>query len=198
MATQDGSAAGRHGIIAFAVALGALMLAGIVLYVSLVLRPTPEPHLLRVDRDEILTVYTVDPQTMERGVSHYVYVPGDYDVAEKLAALAESLSRYQFHGLPIRILALESLEGDRIAVIDLGESDEVSDPRRSWKAGYFQGSTGGQVTTVTLRDTFLQRGYPGRWVDGVVFYYQERPMAEWDHVSLSGVFFRDETNREQE
>ncbi len=198
MDTDDGSTVRRRVVLALSVALGALMLAGVVLYVSLVTRPTPEPHLLQVNRDELLSVRTLDPQTMERRVSHYVYVPADYGLAEKLRVLAESVSRYQFQGLPVRLLEVEALEGRRIAVINLGEAEKVTDPRRSWKMGFFQGSTGGQVTTVTLRDSFLQRGYPGRWVDGVVFYYQERPIGEWDHVSLSGVLFRDETNGEQE
>jgi hypothetical protein len=140
----------------------------------------------------------MNPETMQRRIAHYVYVPASYGLAQKLRVLAESVSRHQFQGLPIRLLALESVDARQVAVIDLGESENVTDPRKSWKAGYFQGSTGGRITTVTLRDTFLQRSYPGRWVDGVVFYYQERPMGEWDHVSLSGVLFREQSIQEQE
>lgn len=52
---------------------------------------------------------------------------------------------------------------------------------------YFQGSYGGQHTAITLRETLLQPGYQGKWIDGIVFYYQGEPIEIWDHFNFSGI-----------
>ena len=62
----------------------------------------------------------------------------------------------------------------------------------TWRYLYFQGSTGGQFTSYSLRMTFLQPGYSGEWIDAVRFYYEGQPIREgdWTHLSLSGVINR--------
>jgi len=123
-------------------------------------------------------------------VEYYIAVRENLPVIEKLRVLASKLSRLRFSELPINVVRVETVKGKQVAVIDLREryqGDEVP----SWKGTYFQGSTGGGLTQISLY-TFLQEGYRGDWVDGVRFLYEGKPMAEgeWDHISLAGVCYR--------
>lgn len=48
------------------------------------------------------------------------------------------------------------------------------------------------MTAGTLIRTVLQEQYPGAWIDGVRFYYQDRPLeeADFDHLGLSELYRR--------
>lgn len=124
-------------------------------------------------------------------VDCYVDTGRDQPVMQKLRVLADRLSRLKFSGLPIEVSRIDTVTGRRVVVIDLRELHEGYEPP-TWRAGYFQGSTGGMITQTTLVHSFLQKDYRGEWVDGVRFLYQGEPIREgdWDHIDLSGVTYR--------
>jgi len=43
---------------------------------------------------------------------------------------------------------------------------------------FFQGSSGGQHTTVVLTESILQRELKGDWINEVEFYYQNEKIGE--------------------
>jgi hypothetical protein len=135
-----------------------------------------------------LPIYGLDNDHIMEEIRFYFRVPKRQPLVMKVACLAERLSSVAYGGLPIEVFPFAEQDGKQIARINLKESPGG----RSWSAGYFQGSTGGWATTVTLKQSFLQPEYTGEWVDGVQFYYEGKPMSgEWDHINLNGVFFRD-------
>ncbi|MDQ2087579.1 hypothetical protein RBH29_14195 [Herbivorax sp. ANBcel31] len=78
-----------------------------------------------------------------------------------------------------------------MAVINLREYDEKNTSiRRSWKSHYFQGTTGGRETSVTLIETFLQRDYSGEWIDGVSFLYYDNEIEFFHVEGLSKIQYR--------
>ena len=136
---------------------------------------------------EFLEVYECDMH-YNTYTGFHIAVPEDLPLLQKMRLLADRLSVYRFGRLPIEVLKIENREGKRIAVIDLRESGYSERP--SWSTGYFQGSTGGGMTQTTLVGTFLQPDYEGDWVDGIEFYYEGKPMEEWDHINLVGTIYR--------
>ena len=97
----------------------------------------------------------------------------------------------QFNGLHIE---LQSLDSQGIAHLNLKENDNYSGPTslpicQSWFS-YFQGSSGGLNTMITLKESILQKSYESDWINGVMFYYQGQEIGEWDHVSLNGLIKR--------
>lgn len=112
--------------------------------------------------------------------------------------IGNELSQYCFDGLPIEVSEIKKVDGKEIAVINLKESvfnEEIDAPKkfvgRTWKAGYFQGSCGGSITSMELIETFLQRDYKGKWIDGVQFLYEGNNITEFDHVPrLSDINYR--------
>ena len=83
---------------------------------------------------------------------------------------------------------IKDIEGKSVAVINLRESpinEEIAGPEEmighSWATYYFQGSTGGVLTSIKLVETFLQRDYRGPWIDGVQFLY-EGNQIDFEHV----------------
>lgn len=164
--------------------------------------------------DQFIPIYDMDTATNKTIVGFYVFVPDNWSIEKKLKHLANKLSHYQFGHIPIEIQNIEHRREGTIAIINLRESEwnsklrvqflELWDEGKgkeadsllrrmhgpTWFVGYFQGSTGGMRTTITLRDTFLQPGYRGDWIDGIVFLYENEPMNKWDHVFLGGVILR--------
>lgn len=137
-------------------------------------------------RPELLEVYDCDVH-YNTYVGFCVVVPQDLPLLQKVRFLADRLSTYRFRNLPIEVLEIENRKGKHIAVIDLQEED-----RPIWSTHYFQGSTGGYVTQTVLTMTFMQPDYKGEWIDGVEFYYQGKPMEEWDHINLTGTILRED------
>ncbi len=147
-------------------------------------------------------VYTAadgfDPQTnthtMIAKVVKMVPLKSSLPVQKKLQILADSLSVLEFNHLVIDIRGIDSSSGERIANIELIENPRYNGPGsvpsyQSWY-DFFQGSYGGLTTTVSLRETFLQKNYAGTWIDGVCFFYQGDSMKLMDHVNLHGLIKR--------
>jgi len=148
----------------------------------------------KAGKADLLRVYNLEFRTVDhlgkeyRVVDFYVGVPPELPLLQKLRLLADKMSVLRFNSLPLDVLRIETRAGKRIAVIGIREPEN---DQYAWGGGYFQGSTGGGITQVTLVESFLQRGYTGDWIDGVEFYYQGKPFTdEWDHINLSGVRYR--------
>lgn len=96
--------------------------------------------------------------------------------------------------MPINILRIEERNNKKIAIIDLREfiASDSTGYLPSWRTIYFQGSTGGYFTTLTLTKSFLQKDYKGKWIDGIEFYYEGKQIleGEWDHIGLYGTIWR--------
>lgn len=142
---------------------------------------------LKQAMDRYLPIYGLDKTAQAEEVHFYVHLPEDSSLKDQLNVVASTLSRFKFSNLPIEVMRIEDRNGKKIALIDLRED---SNHQSSWETGYFQGSTGGGATTLTLAKSFLQPNYKGDWIDGVEFYYKGKPMSEWDHVNLQGIIER--------
>lgn len=145
----------------------------------------------------VFPVHTANIDTYEKEISLYMTIPKDASIKDQLDVLAQKLSNYNFRKLPINVLRIEEVDNKKIAVVNLEETKkednlEVYSP--TWNTGYFQGSAGGLITTVTLVDTFLQRDHEGDWIDGVRFLYnnKETKEFEYEHVGLfNGPHYRE-------
>ena len=135
----------------------------------------------------VFKIYSADDMTGEKLVVDDVRVKEDLSLDEKLTELTAALSKKVFK-LPMVYKGIEDVYGQRIAVIDLMESNK-GDADVSWKGLYFQGSTGGMMTSVSLTETILQKDYLGDWVDGVKFLYEGKKV-EFEHVGLYGTAYR--------
>jgi hypothetical protein len=181
-------------------------LAGAVLF--LVLRPVPpEPDGEPGAEWDLLEIYGADEEATKVEPVMSLAVPADASLEEKLGLLAQAVSRYRFGGLPVNLVGIKDRAGEKVAVIDLRESErnagvfarrdsilaegkpagdwvqDIEGP--SWATLYFQGSTGGYITSETLKRTFLQPGREGPWIDAVKFRYRGKPVSpEWDHLRL--------------
>ena len=146
--------------------------------------------------DHFLKIHTLDPNNYTEKIDSYVAIPENLSLSEKLELLASKLSRFKFGNLPINVLKIENRDAKKIAIVELEEKEGRYFPW-SWRGRYFQGSTGGTITTATLVETFLQRDYKGDWIDGVEFYYEGKPIAgDWDHVpGLFGTIYRQEKQK---
>lgn len=116
-------------------------------------------------------------------------------VLEKLIIISDTLSKHYFNGLQIEIKASKPEDTNLSTIqINLIENPEFKGPAtlpayQSWY-DYFQGAYGGQNTTVILKESFLQREYKGKWIDQIEFFYQGKPIGDWDHIDLSGIIQR--------
>ncbi len=134
-------------------------------------------------------IYGADRGANYEEINFYVAITENLPLLEKLKLLADRLSRFKFRCLPINVLRIESRNDKKIAIVELNEIGDSY--HSSWRGLYFQGSTGGHFTTITLTKTFLQEDYKGDWIDGVEFYYEGKPISnDWDHISLNGIIYR--------
>ncbi len=137
---------------------------------------------------DLLRIYAYNANTNAEGVGFYLALPEDYVLSQKLKLVAHVLMKYTFTKGIIELKRIEEQAGKKIAIVELRETK--ANPW-AWKGQYFQGSCGGGATTYILWSTFLQPDYTGRWVDGVEFYYEGKPISnDWDHISLYGVKYR--------
>jgi hypothetical protein len=145
---------------------------------------------------DFLTIYGTNPHTDEELIQFYVPIPRQLSLLEKMQLLGNKLSILGFSNNPIRILKIENRKGKKIAVIELKEGN---DPNKTWLGLYFQGSTGGHSTTVTLMKTFLQGDYQGEWVDGIEFYYLGGRLTSvgWDHLLFDSTMYRSRSPRKE-
>jgi hypothetical protein len=145
----------------------------------------------------VLTLYGGNVEATGIQARLMVTLPTDLEPA--LEQLATLVSRLEFCGLPIELVAIE---GDT-ATLNLAEHPWQQDSAAptdlpgcagaSWRSGYFQGSAGGLITAKTLAHTLLQPDASGEWIDSVTFEYEGQPISadDWDHLPLSGVITRD-------
>jgi len=128
-------------------------------------------------------------------VDHYITIPNNYDLLKTIKVLIDSISRNSFNNQRIEILRAEEKDnGSMLLVINLLENDNFIIPDslghyRTWY-DFFQGTMGGEVTSIVLKESILQRNYKGRWIDELQVYYQNEPIGEWDHIQLSGSIMR--------
>lgn len=149
----------------------------------------PETDANSETKEEVVfNIYGANVDTYKKELLKEITLEDSLTLEEKLTMIAEELSQLQFEGIGIEVAKIEEQDGKKIATVNL---TEVSDPgEANWKSGYFQGSTGGIITTVSLEETFLQRDYQGEWIDGVKFLYEGQEI-QFDHVeSLREISYR--------
>ena len=133
---------------------------------------------------EELSLYSIDDNTLEPNESSKIDISKGDSLENKLQKLADNVSKNFFDNLPIKVKSIDTIDGKKIATINLidGSNNKWSDK--------FQGSTGGQITSNTLIENFLQVSYKGEWIDGVKFLYNDGPI-EYEHVyELSEIKYR--------
>jgi len=146
--------------------------------------------------DELFKVYGSDKEAKKPEINFYILIPKNLSLMQKLNLVAGKLSRFEFDYLPIEVLRIEKENGKKIAVINLKEHEWNKEKENftgsNWRYGFFQGSTAGYFTTMTLIETFLQNDYKGEWIDGVKFMHEDQLIKEgnWDHIDLSGITYR--------
>ncbi len=122
----------------------------------------------------------------------YIPAPDSATITEKMEIICDRLSQLMFCYGGIKLMKIDTIEGRTVAEINL-IGDSIGNP---WSRNYFQGSSGGGFTTMTLRRGFLQETYHGPWVDGVRFHLGGKPIEDvWDHIFLSGIFYRKDAAR---
>ena len=128
-------------------------------------------------------------------VDRYISIPANQSLINTATILLDSVSANSFNNLKLEVTGIynnkDSLE---ILKVNLRENPGFKMPDslgnyRSWYE-YFQGSMGGGQTTIILIESTLQKQYKDEWIDAVEFYYQNKKIGEWDHVSLSGIINR--------
>lgn len=134
-------------------------------------------------------------QTTVTSVGRKIEIPASLDLSDKIKILLDSISFHYFNNLPIELAKIDnSDDGLKILFINLKESSDYNgpgsvEPYKSWY-DYFQGSSGGLNTTTILTRSILQKEYPGKWIDGVMFMYQGDSIGIWDHINLNGLILR--------
>jgi hypothetical protein len=124
-------------------------------------------------------------------IDDYIAIPKNQVLINKVTELMDSVSKHNFNNLRIEVLGIEtSKNSEKTLKINLKENSGFVIPDslgkyRSWY-DFFQGSDGGETTTMILTESTLQRQFNGDWVDAVEFYYQGEEIGEWDHINLSG------------
>lgn len=176
--------------------IGILIIIGIIALVS-----CKDTKRNIQNESEAFTLYTskdtflVDQQlTMQiPAVGRIVRIEKDKSILEKLKIIGDSLSDYYFNGLRLEV-TMDHNNSDNdstYAIVDLLEKDSYDGPGSlpSYQAWYdfFQGSSGGLNTQITLEESFLQKDFNGPWIAGVRFFYRGSPIEEWDHLNLSGL-----------
>jgi hypothetical protein len=129
-------------------------------------------------------------------IDRYISIPTNQNLFRRISILLDSVSAHNFNNLKIEVLGIDKNESNyKILKINLKENPGFIMPDslghyRTWY-DFFQGSMGGEQTTIILIESTLQKQYKGEWVDAIEFYYQNEKIGEWDHISLSGIIKRD-------
>ena len=149
-------------------------------------------------KNSVYPIYSANVNSYIKEIHFGTYISPNLSVKNKLDALAKTLSEVYFDNLPIEVPEITEINGKKIAIINLKESEEnqkisqrVQFKGKSWANNYFQGSTGGTMTSICLTETFLQKDYEGQWIDGVKFLYNNMKISDFQHVpSLGEVSYR--------
>lgn len=105
-------------------------------------------------------------------------------VAENIREILSTVSSQYFDGAAIDLLTIDTINNQKIAVINLIDNGDY------WYQS-MQGSTGGQMTEYNLIENVLQRQYPGYWVDGVRFTLNGQNILNSEHCpDLSQTTYR--------
>ena len=147
---------------------------------------------------DIYPIYSADPDnyynkatdTYNTEIVGYITMPKEDSLKSKLDTIAVSLSETCFGNLPIEVL---DIDDKKIAIIDLEEASKQNTSLQtssSWATGFFQGSTGGTITTIRLTESFLQKYYKGEWIEGIRFLYKGQPVDFQHTPELSKIIYR--------
>jgi len=128
-------------------------------------------------------------------IDRIISLPAGQTLDNEINSLLDSISKNCFNSLKIKSLGIvESDEGYKSLKVNLVENPGfiIPDSLGKYKSWYdlFQGSAGGQHTTIVLTESILQRDFKGDWINEVEFYYQNEKIGEFDHISLSGIIKR--------
>lgn len=140
--------------------------------------------------NENFKIYSMDINTDDEIIIDTLVLDNSIETIEdKLIAITEKLSDKQFKSLPIELLEIEDIDGKKVAVFNLQESEENKNEKDwskfigpSWANNFFQGSAGGRWTCYTLQTTILQPDYDGEWIDGVKFLYMGEENKYFQHI----------------
>jgi len=128
-------------------------------------------------------------------IDRYISIPADQNLIKTATILLDSVSANNFNNLKLEVSGIyKNIDSLEILKVNLKENSGFKMPDslghyRSWYE-FFQGSMGGERTTITLVESTLQKQFKGEWVDAVEFNYQNKIIGEWDHVFLSGIIKR--------
>lgn len=128
-------------------------------------------------------------------VDHYIKIKTGPDLLKTVNILLDSISKNSFHNLKIDAIRIEEKNnGSKLLIVNLLENEDFIIPDslgnyRTWY-DFFQGSMGGEVTSIILKESVLQRNFKGEWIDEMQVYYQNEPIGQWDHIQLNGTLLR--------
>lgn len=150
------------------------------------------------NKEEItsFSIYTVDVNTENLQLKSTLTLNGAPSIEESLKEIAKSTSSLNFNSLPIEFVKIETIDGKAIATIDLKEKEENKGKfaenikGSNWLYGFFQGSTGGMITSTILTQNFLQKEYKGQWIDGVKFTCNGKSIDSQHAEELSKIIYR--------
>lgn len=135
-----------------------------------------------------ITLHYVDDNTLKPINLVEIEIDDSKSLKDKLQLAANETSKRYFAGLPIEVKSISTTANGQIAIVNLKESSENE---KAWNKNFFQGSTGGSMTSALLKENLLQRKYEGKWIDGIQFTY-EGGKIEYQHVEelQNGPFMR--------
>ena len=138
--------------------------------------------------EENLPVFGADNNSQRIKVSS-ITVKTDEPLLNKMNYLGAEIGVKFFGGLTMEAKEIKTVNGKKVLIVNLIEgSGAVGE--KSWVYDYFQGSTGGNVSTVALTETFLQKEYSGTWIDGVQFLIDGETI-DFEHVEgLSEIIYK--------
>lgn len=141
-------------------------------------------NLPTVNQD-VFAIYSSLPDAMGIELGAYILIPSNISLYDKLKVLSVKLTNFIFKK-GIEVVRIEDRKKQKIAIINLLDKPSSS---YKWKSS-FQGSTGGGFTTSILKKTFLQPNSKYKWIDGVEFLLNGKPIVDENHTALSGTHFR--------
>lgn len=148
---------------------------------------TPSETPVEEEEEELPVFGAEEDGTMVQVSS--VVVKTDEPLINKMDMIGKELGEQVFGGLTMKAVEIKTVDGKEILYMDLMEGSGAVGAK-SWVYDYFQGSTGGLKTETALIETFLQREYGGRWIDGIRFTL-DGETVDYDHVpNLSDTIMR--------
>jgi hypothetical protein len=118
-----------------------------------------------------------------------VSLEGAQNLTDSIQVFCNIISKKYFRSLKIEFSRIDQIKYQKVLYLNLQENENYTTPSEykgeSWYQ-YFQGSTGGNMTMITLVQSLLQMEFKGTWIDVVIYSYQGKEMGEWDSVNLRG------------